>query len=147
MHETNTQMLQRYAQCWDSHDVEGLVALLTEDIVYEDAALGWTHHGIAEFREFAAKVFAMHPDFSLRYLDAFATETRGAAEWIIETSFEGEFEGVQISGGQVSFRGATLFEIRDGRICRNRDLWNYADWMRQLDVTRLADATRAASAG
>ena len=143
MHTANTALLMTYARLWDCHDVDGLVALFTDDLIYTDTALGWVHRGKHEFREFAAKVFAMHPDFHIRYLDAFATDTRGAAEWIIETRFEGEFEGVQVTGGQLSFRGTTLFELRDGHICRNTDSWNYADWMRQLGVATLRSADQS----
>ena len=88
----------------------------------------------------------MHPDFQLRYLSAFATEQRGAAEWIIDASFEGEFEAVQVVRTPVSFRGATLFEFRDGCISRNTDFWDYADWMRQLGIVTLRSTLKAGDA-
>lgn len=140
MSTANVALLERYPALWSSHDVEGLLALFTDDCEYEDAVLNWVHRGKAELRDFAANVFALHPDFRLRYLDCFATATRGAAEWIIEATIHGEFEGVAVSGTPVSFRGSTLFEFQDGRIRRNVDFWNYADWMRQLGVLTLRDA-------
>lgn len=104
------------------------------------------HRGKLELREFAAAVFAMHADFQLRYLSSFATEQRGAAEWIIDASFEGEFEGVYVARTPVSFRGATLFEFRDGRISRNTDFWDDADWMRRLGIVTLRSRLKAGNA-
>lgn len=137
MQARNTQLLRDYPVLWSSHDVDGVLQLFSDDCCYEDAVLGWIHRGKPELREFAAAVFTMHPDFRLNYVSAFANDTRGAAEWVIEASFEGDFEGVPVARKPVTFRGATLFEFRDGLIFRNTDFWDYADWMRQLGVMTL----------
>ena len=140
----NANLLAQYPTLWTRHDVDAVVALFTDDCCYEDAALRWTHRGKHELREFAAKVFTMHADFRLRYLSSFATVARGAAEWVIDATFQDEFEGVVVPATAISFRGATLFEFRDGKISRNTDFWDYADWMRQLGITRLAPRVDAA---
>ena len=118
MNAHNAALLNEYPTLWTRHDVDAVIALFTDDCCYEDAVLGWIHRGKIELREFAAAVFTMHPDFRLRYLSSFATDQRGAAKWIIDASFEGEFEGIAVARQPVSFRGATLFEFGDGRICR-----------------------------
>ena len=142
MHTRNAALLHDYPTLWSNHDVDSLLTLFSDDCCYEDAVLGWVHRGKTEIREFAAAVFSMHPDFRLNYVSSFATDARGAAEWLIEASFEGEFEGVQVARKPVTFRGVTLFEFRDGHICRNTDFWDYADWMRQLGVMTLRSVVK-----
>ncbi len=61
----------------------------------------------------------------------------GAAEWLLEGTWSGEFEGVAVAPRRVSFPGVTTFRFRDGLISGNTDYWDYAVWMRQLGVLTL----------
>lgn len=137
MNEGNVALLRSYPALWSAQEVERIIALFTEDCCYEDVVLGWVHRGKGELREFAMKVFAILPDFRIRYTSHFATDSWGAAEWVIDATFTGEFEGEQIHGKKVQYRGSTIFEFQNGLISRNSDYWDYAVWMRQLNVPAL----------
>lgn len=54
MNASNAALLRAYPMLWTHHDVDAVVALFTDDCVYEDAVLGWVHRGKGELREFAA---------------------------------------------------------------------------------------------
>ncbi len=138
MSAANTRLLESLPGLWSAHDVDGVVACFTEDCLYEDVVLRWEHRGLAELREFAANVFALLPDFRIRYTSVFATDAMGAAEWLIDATYTGEFEGHSLQGRPVSYKGVTVFALREGRILRNTDYWDYADWMRQLGVATLS---------
>src|SRR6478735_855187 len=42
----------RWLDAWNSHDADRVLALMTEDIAYDDSAWPTTMHGHAEVREF-----------------------------------------------------------------------------------------------
>lgn len=133
----NEQMLWELPVLWSAGDVDAIAERFTEDCRYEDATLGWVHEGRAAVREFAANVFGLMPDFHIEYSSAFATDCWGAAEWLITATFCGELEGVRVQNKPVAFRGATVFELREGLIRRNTDYWDYQVWLRQLGVLSL----------
>lgn len=134
MQNDNEKMLEEYPSLWTSHDIDAVLENFTDDCIYEDLTLGVVNHGKQELISFANEVYITMPDFHITYSDYFATDTRGAAVWNIKGTWNGEFEGVDVSGKKVDFSGVTLFEFRDGKISRNTDYWDYTVQLKQLGV-------------
>jgi len=49
---------QSFIAAWNSHDVEKVIPVFTNDVLYEDVTFGAVNHGSAELRKFAASIFA-----------------------------------------------------------------------------------------
>ena len=81
MDPQNRMLAQQFVDGWNSHDPECLLALLTEDHVYEDVAFGVVNHGPAETRQFFARAFANFPDIHFELTAAVVGAERGAVEW------------------------------------------------------------------
>ena len=47
------RVLERWAAAWSSGDVEKVLALFTDNVVYEDVTFGSVNHGTKELHEFA----------------------------------------------------------------------------------------------
>ena len=61
-----SDFLERWETAWNTHDLDLLEALVTEDIVCEDPAMfGETAHGRHEFRAFTELFFRAFPDVHL----------------------------------------------------------------------------------
>ena len=60
------KILDDWATAWSSHDPERVIALFTDDCVYEDVTFGAVNRGKAELRAFANGTFAAVPDFKVR---------------------------------------------------------------------------------
>jgi len=61
------RMLDDWVIAWsssDSGDPERILALFTDDCVFEDVTFGVVAHGKEELRAFANRAFAAVPDFS-----------------------------------------------------------------------------------
>ena len=105
-------LLHRFADAWNGHDVEELLACMTDDGVFLAAAGpspdGAEHRGREALRSAFAGVFASFPD--ARWSDArhFVAGDRAVTEWT--------FTGTKPDGTAVEVRGCDVFVLRDGRI-------------------------------
>lgn len=136
MKNKNENLLDDVYAAWSAHDLEGIVAHFTEDIVYEDLAMKVVNRGHQALREFIREVFRTMPDFRVRYVTRFASGEQGAGQWIINGTWNGEFEGVDCSGKKVEFTGFSLYRFRSGKICWAADCWDFCQIMESLGVLR-----------
>jgi hypothetical protein len=100
-----------YLAAWETLDVDKVMAFFTDDIEYRDMTIRHGAKGAEKMRRFVAASFANVPDARFEYLRHHSTGTHYAIEWIMHPM------GVE---------GVSVGELRDGRICRNRDYWNGA---------------------
>ena len=129
--DNNAQQIgQRWCDAWNSHDVDRVLAVFTDDVLYEDVTFGLTVHGRAELRDFAHFFFSAVPDLHLQCTKTFVSGGHGSIEWI----FSGTDVGIFKTGKTFSVRGATVIEVRGGKISRNSDYYDAAAIMRQVGI-------------
>jgi steroid delta-isomerase-like uncharacterized protein len=132
-------VLDAWAQAWSEHDAEKLLAVLTDDCIYEDVTFGAVMHGKNEVRAFIDGAFAAVPDFRMELTTRFVTETFGGAEWAMSGTHKGDFPGLPGTGKRFSaIRGASIIALRGGRIRRVSDYWDAASFMRQVGLLATA---------
>lgn len=128
-------VLARWAPAWSSHDVEQVLALFTDDCVYEDVTFGVVVHGKEELRAFANGAFAAVPDFKFELTSQFVAGSFGAIEWVMSGTHQRDFPGLPATGKPFSLiRGATIVETSGGKIRRNSDYWDAATFMKQVGL-------------
>jgi steroid delta-isomerase-like uncharacterized protein len=116
------KILDDWATAWSSHDPERVIALFTDDCVYEDVTFDAVNRGKAELRAFADGTFAAVPDFKVSLVPRFVAGNRGAMEWTMSGTHKGDFPGLPATGKLFSsIRGATIVELKEGRILRCSD--------------------------
>ena len=93
-------------------------------------AFGLVNHGSAELRKFAAFFFDAVPDLKLELVNSAMDQGHGTIEWV----FSGTDKGVYKTGKEFSVRGASVIDVRGGRISRNLDYYDTAAIMRQVGV-------------
>lgn len=128
------QALENWATYWSAHDMERLVPLFTEGVVYEDVTMRAVNHGPTEFRAFAEGFFAGFPDVTFELLSRFATGSQGAAEWVMRGTHAGDLPGMPATGKQIEVRGASIFEFDGAKIRRCSDYWDMATFLKQLGL-------------
>jgi len=138
---------QAYLDAWNAHDAAAVTSLMTDDVVFQDLALGERFEGPAAVRAF---VDGMATSFSSDYrFEPGSTVTDGegyALEWTMTgTNDRDDVEQGQPATGR-TFRvpGVSVGRLRDGRIAENRDYWNLADYLQQVG---LMDAGQPVPAG
>jgi steroid delta-isomerase-like uncharacterized protein len=106
------ELLDRFASAWNRHDLDALIAMMTDDCVFESSAgpdvNGQRSEGRDAVRAAYAAVFAAFPDAQWANPRHFVAGDRAVSEWT--------FRGTQRDGKRVEVAGCDLFTLRDGRI-------------------------------
>ncbi|KPK67102.1 hypothetical protein AMJ87_13920 [candidate division WOR_3 bacterium SM23_60] len=103
------RIAQGLAAAWSSVDAEKIVSFFADDCVFEDVCVGYVCHGKEELKNRANAIFAKVLDLKLEIKSLFANGEWIGCEWI-ET-------GTQ-TGKRFSVRGASIVQLRDGKIIR-----------------------------
>jgi steroid delta-isomerase-like uncharacterized protein len=125
-------LIDEWAAAWSSHDMERVLALFTDDCVYDDVALGLVNHGQEELRTFGQRFLVFSPDLRLELTAQSRSGLVAHAEWVFSGTQRAEFMGRPTSGKHWSLRGASGFELRDGKIQRCSDYWDVGALLNQL---------------
>lgn len=105
-------MLEAFAAAWNRHDVDGLMACMGADCVFEAAAgndvAGTRHVGTAAVRAAYAAVFATYADGRWNNPRHFVAGDRAVSEWT--------FTGTTKDGAKVEVNGCDVFTLKSGKI-------------------------------
>jgi steroid delta-isomerase-like uncharacterized protein len=106
------QLLERFADAWNRHDLDALMSMMTDDAVFAASAGpdvdGERSAGRAAVRAAYAAVFAAFPDAHWAGARHFVAGDRGVSEWT--------FSGTRADGQRVEVTGCDLFTFKDGLI-------------------------------
>jgi uncharacterized protein (TIGR02246 family) len=106
------KMLDQFAAAWNRHDVDGLMACMTDDGVFEASAgpdvAGARHVGRDAVRKAYAAVFAAYKDARWNNPRHFVAGDRAVSEWT--------FTGTTSAGAKVEVNGCDVFTLRGTKI-------------------------------
>jgi len=112
------------AAAWSRGDVEGIVSFFTDDCVFEDVCGRAVHRGREALRAEAKRVVESDPDLRLEVVSVLGVGGWVAGEWV-QTGTQG--------GRRYSLRGASILEVRDGKISRE-SMYTHFDGATWLDA-------------
>lgn len=130
--EEQKRVIDAWARHWTAHDMDRLLPLFTEDLIYEDVTMGAVNRSAAELRAFGEGFFAGFPDVMFELTSTCADGARGGAEWVMRATHKGDLPGMPATGRRVEVRGASAFEFRGDKIRRCTDYWDMATLLKQL---------------
>jgi steroid delta-isomerase-like uncharacterized protein len=133
------QLDDKFVAAWNSHEVDQLLSLMTDDVVYDDASWSSQMYGHADVRAFLESTWRAVPDLSFTHEDTVLIDpsgTKTARYWTGTGIHTGIWDppGLKPSGRRFQFRGASFLESHDGKLRRIRVVYDVADVMRQLGV-------------
>ena len=102
------QMIERYNDAWNRHDLDAICALHAPGMVFENHTVGERAEGDA-VREHIGSIFANWPDLAFATRRLYVTPELVVCEWTATGTRNGE---------RLSWPGVDVFPIRDGRIAR-----------------------------
>jgi steroid delta-isomerase-like uncharacterized protein len=129
----------RWLAGWNGHDVEALVGLCTEDVLWEDPALPGPERGRDAVREYLRGTWSMFPDlsFTLPEPPMLALEGPGAAQvWVMTGTMLGSdpWAGFAPTGKRIEVEGIDVYEFHGGLVSRYRGRYDLAEVARQLGL-------------
>src|SRR5437016_2753047 len=101
-----TQLAGAWVDAWNRHDVDGVLALFTDDVVYEDVTAGTVTHGLEEARQFFAGALTGVPDLHFQLVSAVVGAERGAMEWVMTGTNTGDTPEMPATRKAFTMRGA-----------------------------------------
>lgn len=107
MSATVLDVIGRFNDAFNQHDVDTIMLLMTEDCVFENtspAPDGERYVGQAAVRAFWQQLFSESPQAVFEWEEIFACEDRGVVRWTYRWSETGHIRGVDI------------IRVRDGKI-------------------------------
>ncbi|WP_033838813.1 nuclear transport factor 2 family protein [Mesorhizobium loti] len=112
------QLMKAHAAAWNAHDVDALLALMTQDCIYDAAAgkapSGDRHVGHEKLGKAFAAIWQAFPDACWADAEHFVCGDQGFTTWT--------FRGTKAGGQAIEARGVDLLRFRDGRICHKDTL-------------------------
>jgi len=128
-----TTVLDRYFTAFNAGDIDGMLALLTDDVAHH-VNEGQVRTGKEAFASFCAHMQRCYEE-KLTEIVLFSAQggTRAAAEFTVNGTYLETDEGLPNAHGQTyQLPGASLMTLRDGLICRVTTYYNLSDWLRQV---------------
>ncbi len=133
LHDRATELVLGYYAAFNRGDREGMLALLSDDVVH-DPNQGPREAGRAAFAAFMARMDRCYRE-QLREVVVMATADgeRAAAEYVVQGEYLEADAGLPPARGQrYELPGGAFFRIRDGRIARVSNYYNLEDWLAQV---------------
>ena len=118
---TTAELVERYIHRNNENDVEGVMECCADDIVFESVVNPNNTVqlvGKAQVREVLAGAMLAFTNRKHQIASLMADGDRAAAETVFTGTAQAELGDGVNPGDQVTIRGATIFEMRDGLITR-----------------------------
>lgn len=127
--------LKEYLDAWNAYDGSKVVALMADDVVFEDVPMGVRREGKDDVAAFVAETVQMSNDYRFDLVTEIYAGSDYAAEWVMSGTNTGEGGGLPATGKSFTIRGSSIGHLTpDGHITANRDYWNLADYLIQVGI-------------
>ncbi len=129
-----TDFATRWLEAWNSHDTEQVLALLHDDIEWDDRVF-WPEvvNGIAGVRRYVDRIWNVMPDVSFEEIGRFfdPDDTRGV---VLFRQQGGPPPGVETEK-RFDTHGCDIFlRFEDGKLAHYLSSYEIVDMMRQIDL-------------
>jgi ketosteroid isomerase-like protein len=108
---TTLDIIERFNEVFNKHDVDGIMALMTDDVVFENTSPrpdGERCEGQQAVRGFWERLFSGSPHARFDAEDIFAGGDRCTVRW--------DYHWVDAEGKPGHVRGVDVFRVRNGKV-------------------------------
>jgi ketosteroid isomerase-like protein len=120
--EEVTELIGRYNDAWNAHDLEAIDSLHHPAIVFDNHTAGESAEGSDAVREHIAHIFANNPDMRFTTRSLQAGEDFAVCEWTLNVTKDGR---------SLEWDGVDVFPLKDGLILR-KDVYSSSHRPREL---------------
>jgi steroid delta-isomerase-like uncharacterized protein len=134
--------IDRYNAAWNAHDVEAIVAMHTDDSVFENHTTGDVNVGKDAIANAITGIFGVFPDLSFEARSQYIRDDLVVQEWTARGTHEGPMNRsgmtIEPTGKKVEYRGMDIIPIEDGLVARKDVYSDGVTLLRQLGLTEIA---------
>lgn len=125
---TAASLIQSYFDCINRHDAEGMIALLSEEVVH-DINEGGREIGKDAFRRFKSHMDECYRE-QITDLVIMTKDNRGAAEFTCSgINIKTDVPLPAATGQSYSIPAAAFFEVEEGKMTRVTSYYNLKGWL------------------
>ena len=136
------EFIDRYNEAWNAHDVDAIVAMHTEDSVFENHTTGDVNVGREAIGKTITGIFRVFPDLTFEGRRQYIREDLVVQEWTARGTHQGKMtrSGIEVepTGRAVEYRGMDVIPIQDGLVARKDVYSDGVTLLRQLGLTNIA---------
>jgi len=133
-------LLARRANSWRHLDVETLITDYAPDAVVESPLAGGTTHGLEQIRQVFQTYFTAFPDLAMEEDDVLVDGQRAVVMATFTGTDRGGFMGMPASGRSVNIPVVFLYEFKDGKIVRDRRVYDFTGVLIQVGTLKAKPA-------
>jgi steroid delta-isomerase-like uncharacterized protein len=131
------QVIARYNDAWNAHDLDAIMAMHTADMVFENHTAGESAEGEA-VREHIGSIFETWPDIRFEARRTYTRDGLVVQEWTATATHEntmrrGELEAAP-TGKRVEWRGVDVIPFEDGLVKRKDVYSDSVSILRQVGL-------------
>jgi steroid delta-isomerase-like uncharacterized protein len=134
----NERITDETFAAWNAHDPERYVEWIADDYVWESDSFPFPIKGREAVKTVMKMYFAAFPDIKFEIETSVASGNCVAKAWIATGTHKAEFLGVPATNKQVSVRGCTIIELKDGKIVKSTAYSDRMALMEQFGITKPA---------
>jgi len=105
------RLAEAYRDAWVGHDLDGLLELVTRDVVFHNYTSADRVEGADRFREHVSQIQARWPDTRFTERRVHIGDDFVVVEWIATAT--------RPDGCRIEWDGLDVIEVRDGLVCAN----------------------------
>ena len=130
-----TTFFARRQEAYDDLDAAALAADYAEDVVIESPMAG-VHSGRAAAEQILRAMFNAFLDMAVTSDDLIIDGDRVAQAMTVTGTHVGEFLGLAPTGKRFRLRAVFLYELRNGKIVRERRIYDFTGMLMQIGVLK-----------
>jgi steroid delta-isomerase-like uncharacterized protein len=131
------EMIERYNEAWNAHDVDAIMRLHAPDMVFENHTAGERAEG-EEVREHIARIFASWPDIAFATRRLYVCEDLVVQEWTASATHTSELRRGDLvappSGRRVEWKGMDVIPCENGLVKRKDVYSDSVSILRQVGL-------------
>ena len=135
------EFIDRYNAAWNEHDVETIVAMHTDDSVFENHTTGDVNIGKDAIGDAIRGIFTVFPDLEFETRRQYLRDSLVVQEWTARGTHLGKMTraglDVEATGKQVEYRGMDVIPLEDGKVARKDVYSDGVTLLRQLGLTSI----------
>jgi steroid delta-isomerase-like uncharacterized protein len=135
------EFIDRYNAAWNSHDVDTIVSMHTEDSVFENHVTGDRNVGREAIGRAISGIFSVFPDLAFETRRAYVRDDLVVQEWTARGTHQGTMtrSGIEVepTGRRVEYDGMDVIPMRDGLVARKDVYSDSITLLRQLGLTSI----------
>jgi steroid delta-isomerase-like uncharacterized protein len=145
-HDAAWSFAERWVDRWNAHDVKGILALVSDDVTWEDPSMEGPAHGHDASRRYIESLFRAFPDIGWAMpaglCISFVNGTLKVAQpWSCQGTVLGPIDppGFAATGRAFQLEGVDLWDLRldDGVLCRVVSHYDALEFARRVNLMPL----------